>query len=386
MTRRADARYRYVILAVGTGAQASFAAAGFGVAVLAPELALRYHLGLSTLGVVIATTSLGQVLTLLPWGIVTDRTGERLVTGLGLGACAACVGSAAFAGSAATLIVLLLLAGVTGAGINSATGRAVMGWFTAEERGVALGIRQTAIPIGAGFSALVLPAIGDLRTSFLVLGGVVAVAAAVGAVALLEPPVEPEPLDAEAIIRPLRDRRLWRISVTGSFLVVVQFSVLGFVVLFLHGARGFSTGEAGAVLAGIQVIGGVLRVASGRWSDRVRSRLRPIRILALLLTVAMALVAALVHAPTWALVPALLVAGGLSMGWNALAFTAAAELAGRARAGAALGLQQTALAIASGVTPLVFAPIVEATSWRTGFALVALCPLVAIYVLRGLGR
>ena len=54
----------------------------------------------------------------------------------------------------------------------------------------------------------------------------------------------------------------------------------------------------------------------------------------------------LVSAPLVVLVPAIVVAGSLSQSWNGLSFTAAAEIAGYARSGAALGLQQASLSLA----------------------------------------
>jgi MFS family permease len=97
-----------------------------------------------------------------------------------------------------------------------------------------------------------------------------------------------------------------------------------------------------------------------------------------------ALVAALVHAPTAVLVASVIVAGGVAMAWNGLSFTAAAELAGRARSGAALGMQQTALAATGAVVPPVFAAVVSAASYRIGFAIAAVFPLAGVQVLRKL--
>jgi hypothetical protein len=71
------------------------------------------------------------------------------------------------------------------------------------------------------------------------------------------------------------------------------------------------------------------------------------------------------------------------MSWNGLSFTAAAEIAGRARAGAAVGFQQTVLAVGSTVTPIAFAAVAE-SSWRIAFALAAVCPLIGSAVLRQL--
>nr|MDQ3823183.1 MFS transporter [Actinomycetota bacterium] len=77
----------------------------------------------------------------------------------------------------------------------------------------------------------------------------------------------------------------------------------------------------------------------------------------------------------------------LGLSWNGLSFTAAAELAGRARSGAAIGFQQTALAVSYTVAAIGFAAVVDATSWRVGFALSAVCPLVGSGVLgRLVGR
>jgi len=64
------------------------------------------------------------------------------------------------------------------------------------------------------------------------------------------------------------------------------------------------------------------------------------------------------------------------MSWNGLSFTVAAELAGRRRTGAAIGLQQTALALGTAITPIAFAHVVEAASWRVAFAGLAVLPLV----------
>ena len=77
----------------------------------------------------------------------------------------------------------------------------------------------------------------------------------------------------------------------------------------------------------------------------------------------------------------LVVAGAISMAWNGLSLTAAAELAGRARSGAAIGFQQTTLSVIGVGVPVAFATIVEATSWRTGFALSAIGPLAGWWML-----
>jgi MFS family permease len=72
------------------------------------------------------------------------------------------------------------------------------------------------------------------------------------------------------------------------------------------------------------------------------------------------------------------------MAWNGLAFTAAAELAGGARSGAAIGFQQSVLAGLGLLAPVLFAATVSAWSWQAAFVFAALLPLVGWAGLRPL--
>ena len=373
-------RYRYVVLGVGFLAQTSFAAALFSFAVLAPALQEEFDVGLGELGLAIALSSGGMTLTLLAWGLLTDRVGERVVISIGLGTASALLLLAAAADDFVLLVALVTLAGMAGAAVNAATGRAVMSWFPASERGLALGIRQTAVPVGGGLGALILPLLAShlgLGAAFAALAGGCALAAAAAFTWLREAPGFPEETIAGQVGSPLRDRRLWQLAAGSTLLVSVQIALTGFIVLFLHEERGLSPGAAGAVLALINLAGAVLRIGLGRLSDRIGSRLRPLRTLSVALAAAMACAAILTEAPDAVLIASLVAAGALAVGWNGLSFTATAELAGRERSGAALGFQQTALGLGSMVAPLGFAAVVSATSWSVGFGVLAVLPLGA---------
>lgn len=371
------------MLAAGTAAQTSFSAVIVGVPVLAPALRDAHGMSLVQVGVALDSVWIGTLLTLLPWGLLADRRGERLVLGAGLGACAAALVAAGHAGSFASLVVLLGLAGAAGASVNAASGRAVMQWFPAAERGFALGVRQTAIPLGGLLAALVLPAL-ELRQAFFFLAAVCVAGGLFGVLAIREREGAADVLEPRGLGATLRDRRLWLLCAGSSFYLVAQLAVMGFLVLFLHDERGLSEGKAALVLAGVQVVAAALRIGGGRWSDRVGSRLRPLRLVGVASSVTLAAAAAVLEAPLPVLVPVFVLAGGLAMAWNGLSFTAAAEIAGRSRAGAALGMQQTALAAAGALVPPVFAVVVAASSWRLGFAAAALFPLAGVQLLRPL--
>lgn len=154
-------RYRWVVLAAGTLAQASYSAIALGLAVMLPALRAGYGLTLGQAGVVVAASSIGSMLSLLPWGLAADRVGERVVVAVGLTGAAVSLFVAGRTDSFVPLAVLLAIAGLAGASVNAASGRAVMHWFDARQRGLALGIRQTAIPIGGAAVALGLPHVLD---------------------------------------------------------------------------------------------------------------------------------------------------------------------------------------------------------------------------------
>ena len=373
--------YRWAVLAAGTTAQAAFSTVSFAIAVLAPALRDEYGLSLTEIGVVLAAEWIGLTFALLPWGFAVDRFGERWTLAGGLAVCAGFLAGAAYAPSFGWLVVLLGLAGVAGGSVQSGSGRAVMRWFAASERGLALGLRQTAVPVGGAIAALVLPVLETPRAGFLFVAGFVLAGALAGAIVLRAGTEEHiEVVDVEIT---LRDRRLWLACWGSGLYLIAQVAMMGFVVLFLHDEHGYSTGEAAAVFAAGQGLAAVLRIGVGRWSDVLGSRVRPLRRIGVAIGVALALVAAVSGAPGWVLVPALVVATGISMAWNGLSYTIAAELGGR-RSGAAIGFQQTVLSAIGVVAPVAFAAAVSASSWGIAFALAALFPLAGAWLLRAL--
>jgi MFS family permease len=376
------ARYRWVVLAAGTLAQASFSASSVGLPALGPALKSHYGLTLSETGVVLAAIGIGMLFTLLPWGLIADRVDERWVIATGLTGAAGALTAASATQGYGAVTATLVATGALGASVNAASGRAIMAWFPSSELGTALGIRQTAIPIGGAIGALALPALasaGGTRLAFLFLGGACLAGAAVAAVFIRGGArVEPE---LGEVSRPLRDPRMWLLGAGTGLYLVAQIGLTAFVVLFLHQHHHVSGHAAGAVLAAIYVLAIAARIGSGRISDRLGSRLGPLRTIGVALALFTIAVAVATDAPLALLVPLFVVAGVLSMSWNGLAYASAAEMAGTARTGAALGFQQTLLGVVVAAAPPVVAAIAT-HSWRAAFLVAAAGPAVGVLILR----
>lgn len=375
---------RWLILALGLLAQGSACMFQFGLPYLLPVLRRETGVSLGEAGVIVAAPSTGLLLTLVLWGVVVDRTGERVTMAAGLGASGVLIVVAAVAhpsGAAGTLVVTLLCgaAGAAGASVNAASGRVVLGWFPENERGLAMGLRQTAQPLGVAAAALTMPTAGRTLgfAGALIIPGVIALVVAVAVLAGVTDPPRTERAAAVAAASPYRTPTLWRIHTSSAMLVVAQFTISTFAYVFLVEVRHWAPGVAGGVLAVVQFAGAGARVLAGVWSDRVRSRLWPMRLLAVVNAAVMALLAIGALTGSWISVPALLAASIVTTSPNGLAFTAVAELAGGTWAGRALGVHNTGQNLTAVLTAPVLGALIGATSYATAFGLAVLFPLLA---------
>jgi len=95
-------RYRWVILGVGAAGAGAFSALRMGLPALGPALRDAYGLSLPQVGFAFTAVAVGVMLTLVPWGVLTDRIGERPVMGVGLAGCAAALVATAYAPATAS--------------------------------------------------------------------------------------------------------------------------------------------------------------------------------------------------------------------------------------------------------------------------------------------
>jgi MFS family permease len=354
-----------------------------GAAFLIPTLHDERGLDLAQAGLLSSMPSFGMVATLIAWGYIVDRVGERIVLALGSALTAAAAFAAASVDSLVAVGAFLLLGGMAAASSNSASGRLVVGWFPPERRGLVMGIRQTAQPLGVALGALVIPRLAEshgVSVALLFPALVCAVSAVVCAVAVIDPPRPPraEAADDE-LANPYRgSAMLWRIHAVSVLLVVPQAVVWTFTLVWLMSDRGWSAASAGAMVTVAQVLGAGGRIAAGRWSDLVGSRLRPIRTIALAAATSMALLALTGWLDSPISVAMMAIASVITVSDNGLAFTAIAEIAGPFWSGRALGTQNTSQLLTAGIAPPLFGGLIGIAGYPAAFAACALFPLIAM--------
>jgi sugar phosphate permease len=179
--------------------------------------------------------------------------------------------------------IMLLLGGMAAASTSAASGRVVIGWFPRSRRGLAMGIRQMSQPLGVAAAALVVPPLAShlgIWAPLLLAGGVTAVLAVACGLGIANPP-RPAGRPAAGTPRPVNPYRegpfLARIHVLSALLVVPQFTLSTFGLIWLVASLHWNAAAAGAVIAVAQFVGAFCRILVGVLSDRVGSRTRVLR-------------------------------------------------------------------------------------------------------------
>lgn len=369
---------RWFILVIGVTAQATTCSFLYGMPFLIPALQADHGLSLTSASLLISAPLLGLLAALIAWGAAADRFGERTVMTIGL----ALTGVLLLASLALPGFVLfgvgLLLAGACAASVNAASGRVVLGWFSASERGLAMGIRQTAQPIGVGIAAATLPPLADhfgLATAVALPAALCLLSAALVWFVVVDPPRPPRTVSAAASpYTGSTARTLIRLHTASATLVIPQFVSATFAVTYLVSARGWTPVAAGQLVAVVQVVGAAGRIVAGVWSDRVASRMRPMRQIAFVALATMVLWALGDVLDSWLAVAALVAALIVSVTDNGLGFTATAELAGPFWAGRALGVQNTGQNIAALAAAPLFSLLITAFGYPAALLLAAVFP------------
>jgi MFS family permease len=372
----------WTMLALGVAAQAAGTLVVSAPALLIPHLLSR-GTSLPAAGLLAAAPTFGMVLTLIAWGAITDRFGERIVIAGGLVLTTLTVVGAWLAAGDPVLLGLAFLAGgMTSASTNAASGRVVVGWFPKERRGLAMGIRQMSQPLGVTLAAVTVPQLAEgsgIRAALvlpIVLCAVLAVCCAIG---ITDPP---RPVRAtvatSATVNPYRSSGfLWRVHAVSVLLVVPQFTLSTYGLVWLVGL-GWSTPAAGLLVGAAQFVGAIGRILVGGWSDRVGSRVGPLRIVAVSAAVVMAVLAVVDATHLAGAGVFLVLATSVTVADNGLAYTSVAEAAGPFWSGRALGAQNTGQFIAASAVGPGIGALVGALGFAASFGIVAVLPLLAV--------
>ena len=372
------------VLTLTTLQQAGLTSIRFGLPILAPYWRDALHLSLGQVGVLLGAFDLGALLLFIPIGLLADRWGEPVILTAGALFTAALTTVITQAHSYRSLALGLAIAGLGYGSGQTAGTKAVAAAFGSAGRGVAMGIRQSGLPLGGMIAALVLPPLAGAfgwRAAITSAGAICAIPGILCWIGLREEgeiprSAEPAPPDgrrAPSVLDRLREilrvvgvRRTTGVSM---LLVFAQFCYQGYLALYMVDRFGWSKHAAATLLVAVH-LGGVLgRLAWGALSDRHFGG-RRVPALAWCVGAGILFPFALIalpyrHPPL--VVFAALLGGFLLLGWNGLYSTLIAEVAGPGRGATAMGVSMTLLYMTTMVTPPLFGWLADRTSYTVGW-------------------
>jgi len=379
------------VLALTTLQQAGLTTIRFGLPVLAPFWRAALGISLGQVGILLGAFDLGALLLFVPIGLLADRWGEAVVLTAGALFTAAMTAVVAGAPRFSTLAVLLVLAGLGYGSGQTAGTKAVAAVFGPRGRGMAMGIRQSGLPLGGMIAALLLPVLAATLGWRAAVLGAAAVCAFTGflcAVGLrdLGELREGGGSPAGALVARMRgilaNPGIRRTTIVAVILVIGQFCYQSYLALYMVDHFGWSKHLAASLLLAVHGGGIAGRLGWGALSDRLlRGRRTPAfawcaGLCALFPFVLIALPRGV---PVAVAAVAACAGGTLLLGWNGLFSTLVLEAAGPREAGAAMGVSMSMLYAATFLTQPAFGLLIERTSYAAAWTLLAVV-LGAAYV------
>jgi MFS family permease len=379
---------KYRVLALMTAAQTGASVVQQAVGALAPFLILQFGLNKAALGAMFTALYLGSTVFTAFSGALVDRFGERVMAGVSGAVMTAALVASALIPNFTWLSACMFVFGAGYAASMPAGGRAILTWFD-RDRGFAMGIRQTGVPLGGLVGAVMLPFaalhFGGYRAALLVAAALVVLATGIACIFYREADVERgAPARFADLLagmgRLARDPRMIATTLTCMVLVNGQLALNGFLTVTAVQVIGVTPARAGTAFAGAFVAATVARLFWGWYSDRFMpgSRIALLAAMCALSAAASLSFAFLRPRDAALLVPAAAFIGFSAAGWNGVMAAVLAEIGGADRAGSAIGLTLTAVFATSSIGPLVFGAIADHTSLDTAWMVNAAIGMLGI--------
>lgn len=157
-----------------------------------------------------------------------------------------------------------------------------------------------------------------------------------------------------------------------------QTVTVTFMLVWLIKNLNWSVAAAGALVTLSQLLGALGRIVVGRWSDRIGSRMRPVRIIAASAAVTLFLLAWADQLNSRYQAPLMVAIAVIAVLDNGLEATAITEFAGPFWSGRALGIQNTTQRLMAAAGPPLFGALITAARYPSAWTLCGLFPLLAI--------
>ncbi|MFA9430460.1 MFS transporter [Egicoccus sp. AB-alg2] len=288
---------------------------------------------------------------------------------------AALLGIAGLATTWATLVAMLVVAGVGNAFAQPAANLLLAREVPPGRQGFFFGVKQAAVPITTLLAGASVPLIGltiGWRWAFVI------VAAGSAALPFLTPRAPRPGVAGTAQPSAHVDRLPLAVLAAGAMLGAAAANSIGVFLVASAVDAGFADSTAGLLLAGGSVLGIATRLLVGHLADR-REGAHIVRVSAMLLAGSVGFGLLALATPPPVFLAGTVVAFVAGWGWNGL-FTFAVVRSYRGAAAAATGLTQTGLWLGGMIGPLAFGLLADGAGFSVAWSVGGVTMLVAAAV------
>lgn len=355
------------VLAGAVAAQTAVSIVNFGLPAVGPELQGDFDLTLFELGAVLTAGLLGAGVTLVAAGILVDRVGARaaMLAGTAVGSLGLALAAAAPAKE--TLFLALFVFGIGSSVVPIAGTGALFRAYPPARRGWALGVRQTAVPLGGAVAAVLFPALYALGGAGLTLAASAVAVAITGTwftVVVSTDRPDRRQVGRGSLATILRAPGVPTLLAVAACYVVVLQALLAFLVPAVE-SSGHSELTASIAYFAVNLAAGVARIMWGSVADRGGGarRVRTLVEVGVVASVGALVFGLALHAGPGAVVLAAVAFGLGALGWNALVYLSAGERVDPALAGRSVAVAATVVFVLSGIATPVLGGVIDLVGW-----------------------
>ncbi|MGY3188404.1 MFS transporter [Lysinibacillus sp. TE18511] len=268
--------YKWIIVLVATLSQTAATFVTYGMGPIATFYQTEWNLSSFQAGFIVSAVNIGPIFSMIVFGYLMDKKGEKQIIGWGsilLGFSALLL---MLANSYTVLIILLVVVGIWYGSAQTGGSTAIVKWFPDKHRGLAIGIRQTGIPIGGALASVILTYMYHHYnlTSVHLVQGLVAIAGGLIFLLIYQEPknhiaaVASSVTFKEKLSAIKNNKELYPIYIVGIVMMTLQMILVAHFMSYLHQEGDYSLTEAGQYLSLVLLGGMIGRVAIAWISDQ----------------------------------------------------------------------------------------------------------------------